>query len=66
MSGGGRGCWMSRRSRGGGAGTGDNHDPARAQTRPSKHDQVAPELRARVDEALERAAVPLPSDTDHP
>lgn len=36
------------------------------RTRPSKHDQVAPELRARVDEALERAAVPLPSDTDHP
>jgi moderate conductance mechanosensitive channel len=36
------------------------------RTCPSKHDQVARELRARVDEALERAAIPLPSDTDHP
>ena len=36
------------------------------RTRPSKHDQVARELRARVDEAVERAAIPLPSDTDHP
>ena len=36
------------------------------RTCPSKHEQVARELRARVDEALERAAIPLPSDTDHP
>jgi moderate conductance mechanosensitive channel len=36
------------------------------KTRPSKRDEVARELRARVDETLERAAIPLPSDTDHP
>jgi moderate conductance mechanosensitive channel len=36
------------------------------KTRPSKFDQVARELRARVDEALEQAAIPLPPATEAP
>jgi small-conductance mechanosensitive channel len=36
------------------------------RTRPSKPDQVARELRARVEEALERAGIPLPSATEAP
>lgn len=36
------------------------------RTRPSKFDQVARELRARVDEALEQAAIPLPPATEAP
>ncbi|HEX2375560.1 MAG TPA: mechanosensitive ion channel family protein [Actinomycetota bacterium] len=36
------------------------------KTSPSRADQVARELRARVDEALERAGIHLPSTTEHP
>jgi moderate conductance mechanosensitive channel len=34
------------------------------KTRPFKRDEVARELRARVDEAIERAAIPLPPATE--
>ena len=34
------------------------------KTRPSKRDEVARELRARVDEAIERAQIPLPPATE--
>jgi small-conductance mechanosensitive channel len=36
------------------------------KTRPSKRDQVARELRARVDKAIERVGIPLPSAAERP
>jgi small conductance mechanosensitive channel len=36
------------------------------KTRPSKRDEVARELRARVDEAIEQAGIPLPSGAQAP
>jgi small-conductance mechanosensitive channel len=34
------------------------------KTRPFKRDEVTRELRARVDEAIEQAAIPLPPPTE--